>query len=77
MDKLRFELQSQSSKTTQILGRSSRFSTIHVGAGSESREYASGNHRFRFLQVTIRCYCIAKMMYLSFRRITRRCGSST
>tara|TARA_R100000697_G_scaffold102972_1_gene115930 strand:+ start:24 stop:482 length:459 start_codon:yes stop_codon:yes gene_type:complete len=32
------------------------FPTIHVGAGNETREYASGNHRFRFLQVTLRCY---------------------
>tara|TARA_R100000231_G_scaffold86790_1_gene65895 strand:- start:13503 stop:13958 length:456 start_codon:yes stop_codon:yes gene_type:complete len=32
------------------------FPTIHIGAGNETREYASGNHRFRFLQVTLRCY---------------------
>ena len=34
----------------------SDFPAIHVGAGGETREYASGNFRFRFLQVTIRCY---------------------
>ena len=32
------------------------FPAIHIGAGNETREYASGNHRFRFLQITIRCY---------------------
>ena len=32
------------------------FPSIHVGAGNETREYNSGNFRFRFLQVTIRCY---------------------
>ena len=32
------------------------FPTIHVGAGSEAREYQSGNFRFRYLRVTIRCY---------------------
>ena len=32
------------------------FPTIHVGAGSETREYDGGGFRFRFLQLTIRCY---------------------
>ena len=32
------------------------FPTIHVGAGSETREYDGGGFRFRFLQITIRCY---------------------
>ena len=32
------------------------FPTIHVGAGSETREYEGGGFRFRFLRVTIRCY---------------------
>jgi|TARA_B100000035_G_scaffold175698_1_gene149900 hypothetical protein len=32
------------------------FPTIHIGAGNETREYNSGNFRFRFLQLTIRCY---------------------
>ena len=32
------------------------FPSIHVGAGNETREYNSGNFRFRFLQVTVRCY---------------------
>ncbi len=32
------------------------FPTIHIGAGNETREYAGGNFRFRFLQLTIRCY---------------------
>ena len=32
------------------------FPTIHVGAGAETREYDGGGFRFRFLQLTIRCY---------------------
>ena len=32
------------------------FPTIHVGAGSETREYDGGGFRFRFLQLTVRCY---------------------
>ena len=32
------------------------FPTIHVGAGSETREYEGGGFRFRFLRITIRCY---------------------
>lgn len=32
------------------------FPTIHIGAGNETREYQGGNFRFRFLQLTIRCY---------------------
>ena len=32
------------------------FPAIHIGAGNETREYASGNFRFRYLQVTLRCY---------------------
>ena len=32
------------------------FPTIHVGAGSETREYDGGGFRFRFLRLTIRCY---------------------
>ena len=34
----------------------SEFPTIHVGAGSETREYDGGGFRFRFLRLTIRCY---------------------
>ena len=34
----------------------SEFPTIHVGAGSETREYDGGGFRFRFLRITIRCY---------------------
>ena len=32
------------------------FPTIHVGAGSETREYEGGGFRFRFLRITVRCY---------------------
>ncbi|MDA9577894.1 hypothetical protein N9S10_02470 [Gammaproteobacteria bacterium] len=32
------------------------FPTIHIGAGSETREYDGGGFRFRFLRLTIRCY---------------------
>ena len=32
------------------------FPTIHVGAGSETREYEGAGFRFRFLRVTVRCY---------------------
>ena len=32
------------------------FPTIHVGAGSETREYDGGGVRFRFLRITVRCY---------------------
>lgn len=32
------------------------FPAIHIGAGNETREYNTGNFRFRFLQLTIRCY---------------------
>ena len=32
------------------------FTTIHVGAGAETREYDGGGFRFRFLRITIRCY---------------------
>ena len=32
------------------------FPTIHVGAGAETREYEGGGFRFRFLQLTVRCY---------------------
>ncbi len=32
------------------------FPTIHVGAGTETREYDGGGFRFRFLRLTIRCY---------------------
>ena len=32
------------------------FPTIHVGAGAETREYDGGGFRFRFLQLTVRCY---------------------
>ena len=30
--------------------------TIHIGAGSETREYDGGGFRFRFLRITVRCY---------------------
>ena len=32
------------------------FPTIHIGAGSETREYDGGGFRFRFLRITVRCY---------------------
>lgn len=32
------------------------FPTIHIGAGTETREYDGGGFRFRFLRLTIRCY---------------------
>ena len=32
------------------------FPTIHVGAGTETREYDGGGFRFRFLRITVRCY---------------------
>ncbi len=32
------------------------FPTIHMGAGSETRQYDGGGFRFRFLRLTIRCY---------------------
>ena len=32
------------------------FPTIHVGAGAETRDYDGGGFRFRFLQLTVRCY---------------------
>ena len=32
------------------------FPTIHIGAGTETREYDGGGFRFRFLRITIRCY---------------------
>jgi len=32
------------------------FPTIHVGAGTETREYDGGGFRFRFLRLTVRCY---------------------
>ena len=32
------------------------FTTIHVGAGAETREYEGAGFRFRFLRITIRCY---------------------
>jgi hypothetical protein len=32
------------------------FPTIHIGAGSETRQYDGGGFRFRFLRLTIRCY---------------------
>ena len=32
------------------------FPTIHVGAGSETREYEGAGFRFRFLRITVRCY---------------------
>jgi hypothetical protein len=32
------------------------FPSVHVGAGAERREYEGAGFRFRFLQVTIRCY---------------------
>lgn len=32
------------------------FPAIHIGAGTETREYDGGGFRFRFLRVTIRCY---------------------
>lgn len=32
------------------------FPTIHIGAGSETREYEGGGFRFRFLRITVRCY---------------------
>ena len=34
----------------------SDFPSIHAGAGNETREYQGGNFRFRYLQVTLRCY---------------------
>ena len=32
------------------------FPTIHIGAGSETRQYEGGGFRFRFLRITVRCY---------------------
>ena len=32
------------------------FPTIHIGAGTETREYEGGGFRFRFLRITVRCY---------------------
>ena len=32
------------------------FTTIHIGAGAETREYDGGGFRFRFLTITVRCY---------------------
>ena len=32
------------------------FPTIHVGAGTETREYDGGGFRFRFLTITVRIY---------------------
>ena len=32
------------------------FPAIHIGAGTETREYDGGGFRFRFLRITIRCY---------------------
>jgi hypothetical protein len=32
------------------------FPAIHIGAGTETREYDGGGFRFRFLRLTIRCY---------------------
>ena len=32
------------------------FPAIHVGAGTETREYDGGGFRFRFLRLTVRCY---------------------
>ena len=32
------------------------YPTIHIGAGSETREYDGGGFRFRFLRITVRCY---------------------
>ena len=32
------------------------FPAIHIGAGTETREYDGGGVRFRFLRITIRCY---------------------
>jgi len=29
---------------------------IHIGAGTETREYDGGGFRFRFLRITVRCY---------------------
>jgi len=34
----------------------SEFPAIHIGAGTETREYDGGGFRFRFLRLTIRCY---------------------
>ena len=32
------------------------FPAIHIGAGTETREYDGGGFRFRFLRITVRCY---------------------
>ena len=32
------------------------FPTIHIAAGTETREYEGGGFRFRFLRITVRCY---------------------
>ena len=32
------------------------FPAIHIGAGTETREYDGGGFRFRFLTITVRCY---------------------
>ena len=36
------------------------FPTVHLNAGSETREYQAGGYKDRFLSVTVRCYVQAE-----------------